>query len=55
MVTFRNTVSAIFKKLLDPDAEKLRLVEVSAEIIKNDVKCMDASRTAYPTPDDISR
>lgn len=47
MVTFRTTASAMLNKfcktpkLRDPEAEKLRMVEAAAELIKNEVKCLD--------------
>jgi 5'-3' exonuclease len=55
IVTFRGTVSVILNdfykqpKDSDPEAEKLRLIETAANLIKSDVKSVVQLKDTYPT------
>ena len=37
----------------DSEAEKLRIIQTAAELIKNDIKCTASPRDVYQTPGDI--
>ena len=61
VVTFRSTAKAVLqefyqqeKKEADTDAEKTRIVETAAKLIRNDIKALDISNTAYPTCEEIA-
>ncbi len=61
VVTFRSTAKAVLqdfyqqeKKKADPDVEKIRVVETAAKLIRNDIKMIEVSNTAYPTSEEIA-
>ena len=59
VVILRTTVVAILQAFYDaprlggPVAEKWQIVKVTADLIKNDFKCMAALKYVYPNPENI--
>lgn len=55
IVTFRQTASSIIEdfyskpRVTDPEAEKLRLIEATVNLIKSDIKSAVQSKDIYPT------
>ena len=59
VVTFRSTASHILHQFYDSpknddsEAEKLRLIETAAKLIKNDIKSVKPESSRYPTSDEM--
>ena len=61
VVTFQSTAKAVLqdfyqqdKKEPDTDVEKIRIIETAAKLIRNDIKSVETSNTAYPTCEEIA-
>lgn len=60
VVTLKSKASSILynfykaPKSEDPEAEKIRVIQMAAELIKSDIKSMKCSKAEYPTPEDLS-
>ena len=61
VMTFRSTAKAVLqdfyqqgKMEADADVEKIRVVETAAKLIKNDIKVIETSNTAYPTCEEMA-
>ena len=53
VVTFRSTAKAILQdfyahKKDDPEADKMRIIETAAKLIKDDIKSVETSNDVYP-------
>ena len=59
VVTFRSAASTVLHKFYeqqkhqDSDKEQLRIIETAATLIKNEIKRMNATKTTYPTSQEI--
>ena len=61
VVTFHSTAKAVLqdfyqqgKMKSDVEAEKVRVVETAAKLIRNDIKAMEISNTAYPICEEMA-
>ena len=61
VVTFRSTAKAVLQDFYqqgkvksDVEAEKVRVVETAAKLIRNDIKAMEISNTVYPTCEEMA-
>ena len=61
VVTFRSTAKAVLqdfyqqeKTEFDADVEKIRLIETAAKLIRNDIKVIETSNTAYLTCEEMA-
>ena len=61
VVTFHSTAKAVLqyfyqqeKTKFDADVEKIRLIETTAKLIRNDIKAIETSNTAYPTCEEMA-
>ena len=61
IVTFHSTAKAVLqdfyqqeKKEFDADVEKIRLIETTAKLIRNDIKVIETSNTVYPTCEEMA-
>ena len=59
VVTFRSAASSVLHKFYeqpkhhDSHKEQLRIIETAATLIKNEIKSMNATKTTYPTSEEI--
>ena len=59
VVTYRSTAFNILHQFYespktdDPEAEKFRIIETAAKLIKNDIKSINAETSQYPSSDEI--
>ena len=59
VVTFRSTAFNILHQFYespktdDPEAEKFRIIETAAKLIKNDIKSINVDTSQYPSSDEI--
>ena len=61
VVTFRSTAKAVLQDFYQPekmkpdaDVEKIRVVVTAAKLIRNDIKAIETSNTAYPTCEEMA-
>ena len=61
VVTFRSTAKAVLQDFYqqekiksDADLEKIRVVETAAKLIRNDIKGIETTNTAYPTCEEMA-
>eukprot|EP00794_Sanderia_malayensis_P001511 gene1511-1666_t len=59
VVTFRSTAASVLHKFYeqpkhhDSEKEQLRIIETAATLIQNEIKSMSATKTTYPTSEEI--
>ena len=60
-MTFRSTAKAVYQNFYQQgkmksgvEAEKVRVIETAAKLIRNDIKAMEISNTAYPSCEEMA-